>query len=175
MEKLILALLFISINTFGLEAPLSKAKLLNGKSVSSLNTKSKHTVIFFLSASCPCTKNHIPYLQELGKKYPSFQFLGVHSNANETIESANKEFGSFGFPIAFDKDMKIADQFKATKTPHVFVVNPKGEILFHGGVTNSTHPKRAKKFYLKNALDDISNNKEVKQKFARALGCYIIR
>ncbi|WP_372656103.1 redoxin domain-containing protein [Halobacteriovorax sp.] len=173
--KLLLALLLLSLSSFGLEGPLSEARLLNGKSVTTLDTKDKNTVIFFLSASCPCTKNHIPYLQDLGKQYPNFQFLGIHSNANETIESAKKEFGSFGFPIAFDKDMKIADQFKATKTPHVFVVNPKGEILFHGGVTNSTAPKRAKKFYLKNALEDIKNNREVKQKFARALGCYIIR
>ncbi len=173
--KLLLLLLSISLNSFGLESPILEAKLLNGKSVSSLNTKDRNTVVFFLSASCPCTKNHIPYLQELGKKYPNFQFLGVHSNANETYEGAQKEYKDFSFPIAYDKDLKIADQFKAVKTPHVFIINPKEEILFHGGVTNSTDPKRAKSFYLKNALEDIVNKREVSQKFAKALGCYIIR
>ena len=173
--KYIIFLLLITANIYGLEAPLSTSTLLDGKKVSSLKTKDRETVVFFLSASCPCTKKNIPYLQTLSKEYPDFQFLGVHSSANESIEDAKKEFGALNFPIAYDEDMKIADQFKATKTPHVFVLNKKSEILFHGGVTNSVDPIRAKNFYLKNALEDITKNKEVRQKFAKALGCYIVR
>lgn len=173
--KIFILSLLLSLNTLALETPLKNATLLDGSPVSSLNTKNKDTVVFFLSASCPCTKKNIPYLQALGKEFPNFQFIGVHSNANEDIEVAKKEFGDFKFPIAYDSDMKIADHFKATKTPHVFVLNKKDEILFHGGVTNSIDPKRAKKFYLANALNDISKNREVKQQFAKALGCYIVR
>lgn len=173
--KYIILLLLIITNSHALRAPLSDSTMLSGKKVTSLGTSDKKTVVFFLSASCPCTKKNIPYLQSLSSEYPDFQFLGVHSSANESMEDAKKEFGNLKFPIAYDKDMKIADQFKATKTPHVFVLDEESEILFHGGVTNSVDPVRAKNFYLKNALEDISGGKEVRQKFAKALGCYIVR
>ncbi|WP_290734626.1 redoxin family protein [Halobacteriovorax sp. JY17] len=173
--KFTLLLLLLSINSLALEAPLLSSTLLDGKKVSSLNLKNRKSVIFFLSASCPCTKKSVPYLQTLSKQYPEFQFLGVHSNSNESFEDAKKEFGNLNFPIAYDADMKIADQFKATKTPHVFVLDAKNEILFHGGVTNSVDPARAKRFYLKNALEDISKRRDVQLKFAKALGCYIVR
>ncbi|WP_052590566.1 redoxin family protein [Halobacteriovorax marinus] len=174
MKTLLISLL-ISITTHAHNGALTKAKLLNGESFQSLAAKEKKLVVFFLSASCPCTKKNIPYLQKLSKEYSHFQFIGVHSNANENLDLAKKEFSNFDFPIAYDEKGEIADQFKATKTPHVFVVSASDEILYHGGVTNSIDPKRAKNFYLDNALKDITNHKEVRQKFAKALGCYIVR
>lgn len=173
--KLILIILFLSFNSLALEGPIVSATLLSGQPVRSLNLEGASTVIFFLSTSCPCTKKYIPYLQELSKKYTNFKFIGVHSNSGQTLDEAKEEFTNLNFPIAHDKDLKIADHFRATKTPHVFVLSAKNKVLFHGGITDSTDPARAKHFYLKNALEDISKGRDVSLSFAKALGCYIVR
>lgn len=140
-------------------------------------TTKKVGVFYFLSATCPCSKGTFEYLNDLQKKYPSFQFVGFHSNKMVSNKVAETYFSHYKieFPIYFDKSLKFANKFEALKTPHVFVLNEKGEILYHGGVTNSRFFKNAKKFYLEEALKDISLGHKPKKQFARALGCYIER
>lgn len=105
------------------------------------------------------------------------KFIGFHSNKNLNFEVSSAYYKQFkiDYPIIFDQSLIYADRFKALKTPHVFVLNRDGEVLFQGGATNSRNPRRAKKFYLKQALDDLSQSKEVQQKVAKTLGCYIQR
>lgn len=175
MKLLIALLVLVPLNSWSLDSIIQNSLLLSGKKVSTLNKPKKGHVIFFLSGSCPCTKKHIPYLEDLSKKYSDYKFLGVHSNSLESFEAAKKEFNGIKFPIAYDDQAKIANHFKAIKTPHVFVLSNSGETLYHGGVTNSTNPLKAKSFYLENALNDLKKSNKVEVKFAKALGCYIVR
>ena len=142
-----------------------------------LEKAKKGTVLFFLSSSCPCSNSHLPHLEDLKKEFSQFSFIGVHSHRSATKEKTQQYFGKkkLSFPILFDSNLKIANLYKAVKTPHVFILGKKGEILFHGGITNSVSFKAAKKFYLKNALLDIQKGKRPQKSFARALGCYISR
>jgi len=134
-------------------------------------------VFYFLSATCPCSKGTFEYLNELQKKYPNFQFMGFHSSKLVSSNVAQNYFSHFdiNFPILLDKKLKYANKFEALKTPHVFVLGEKGEVLYHGGVTNSRFFKNAKKFYLENALQEIASGKVPSKQYARALGCYIQR
>lgn len=133
--------------------------------------------VVFLSAKCPCSNSHVEHLNELQKKNPKIQFIGVHSNSDESKEDSVTYFSNrgFSFPVLHDVGGKWADELKALKTPHAYLVSPEGEILFHGGVTSSNDANRAKEFFLKNALQDFTDNKEITKKEARALGCAITR
>lgn len=141
------------------------------------NKNSKVGVFYFLSSTCPCSKGYFKYLNDLQKKFPQFSFMGFHSSKSISIEVAQKYFDKheIEFPILFDKDLKYADMFKASKTPHVFVLNENGEVLYHGGVANSRMIKNAKTFYLEEVLTDLNENKKPRHSYARALGCYIAR
>ncbi len=79
------------------------------------------------------------------------------------------------FPILEDTKNAWANQFGALKTPHAFVVNTKGEIIYQGGVTNSHVGPAATTQYLKEVLIDLSAGKAPRHKIGRALGCYIQR
>lgn len=140
-------------------------------------TDKKVGVFYFLSATCPCSKGTFEYLNDLQKKYPNFQFVGFHSNKMVSNKVAETYFSQYkiDFPIYFDKSLEFANKFEALKTPHVFVLDEAGEVLYHGGVTNSRFFKNAKKFYLEDALKDIAAGSKPKKQFARALGCYIER
>lgn len=134
-------------------------------------------VFLFLSANCPCSKSYFDYLNNLAKKFRNINFIGFHSSKTISKETAKQYFSNFDivFPILLDKKLLYADRFKALKTPHIFVTNNTGEILYHGAVADSRHINSAKKFYLEEALENISNGTRPQLQFAKALGCYIAR
>jgi len=134
-------------------------------------------VVIFMSAKCPCSNSHVEVVKKLSEQYKNFQFVAVHSNTDESKEDSETYFkkAQFSFPVLQDSDAKIADQFKAFKTPHAFVINPKGEIVYQGGVTDSSHAPSAAKNYLADALAEVSQNKPVSVAQSRTLGCVILR
>jgi len=134
-------------------------------------------VVVFMSAKCPCSNSHIPELKNLVSRYKNFEFIGVHSNVNEPPDLTKKYFVEADLPFAViqDNEAQIADQLKAYKTPHAFVLNPEGKILYQGGVTNSVNAQYAEKHFLKDALEDISQDKPVRLANGRTLGCIIMR
>jgi hypothetical protein len=152
------------------------------KSISSqvdLGQSRKGTVVIFLSAKCPCSASHEPVLGKLHDEFKDsgFTFIGVHSNADESEEFAMRHFkdSAISFPVLHDPQSKWADTFAAYKTPHVFVLNPKMEILFQGGVDNSHQASRARAHYLRDALEAIREGKQPVEKNVRVLGCAIRR
>jgi len=135
------------------------------------------TVISFLSSKCPCSNSHLMHLMDLQNKFPQFLFIGVHSNKKGKKEVVRSFFRkkAFSLPLLFDSTLKLANSFRAIKTPHTFVIGKKGNLLFHGGITNSINFKFATKFYLSDALTKLKNKKPLEQIYARAIGCSIAR
>ena len=133
------------------------------------------TVLIFMSAKCPCSMSHAEEVQKLSADYPEYRFIGVNSNAEESIEMAGKYFSSFPFPVLKDEKTILAEEFKAVKTPHAFILNKDGAKLFQGGVSSSSTFARADHKYLREALEDLKAGRAVRTPLARALGCSIER
>jgi hypothetical protein len=137
----------------------------------------KGAVVVFLSAKCPCSNSHASLLRKLAEGYKEFRFYGIHSNADESRGEAQKYFQSVGLhiPIIDDRSGLWADEFKALKTPHAFVLNPTGDIVYKGGVTNSNMAETADKQLLSDALADLKAGRSVRTPEARTVGCMIAR
>ena len=142
-----------------------------------INEIRKIKVLIFISKTCPCTQQNIPYINELAKDFPNIDFIGIHSVKTTTQKDIDDILSQHHpkFSIVNDKDLKIANILKANRTPQAIILNDKNEVLYNGGITNRTNPKNADKLYLKNALAEIAINKEVTEKETRSLGCVIIR
>lgn len=142
-----------------------------------LSTQKKGAVLVFLSARCPCSNSHTAELKQLSQDYPEFQFVAVHSNTEESIEESKKYFSEqkFSFPIIEDHKQVLAEEYKALKTPHAFVVLSSGQLVYKGGVSSSRTFDQADRKYLREALEDLKNNRPVKVAEARTLGCAITR
>ena len=99
----------------------------------------KGLVVVFLSAKCPCSKSHTPELVQLAKEFKDFNFVAVHSNMDEKPELARDYFSELKLPFSViqDYDARIADGFKALKTPHVFILDPSETVVFQGGMSDS--------------------------------------
>jgi hypothetical protein len=159
----------------------SKLEILSEKPLAESDTRvnSDHlgAVVVFLSAKCPCSDSHIEELVDLHKKFSRFRFLAVHSNTDEAKELTKNYFSRLKLPftVVRDSDAKIADALKANKTPHAYLFNYKGDVVYQGGVSSSQHLASADHRFLREALDDLSHKRQVNTKWGRTLGCAISR
>lgn len=148
-----------------------------GEAISPSLTGRKGLVAVFLSAVCPCSNSHLRELSALSKEYPDYVFIGIHSNTDEKKQSTQNYFetANLPFPVIQDNGAKIADEFKAYKTPHAFIMKSNGEIVYQGGVSSSHDFENADRKYLREALEDLAKDRPVRTKLGRTLGCVISR
>lgn len=178
MLKFITFTLFLFIN-FSWASTTTKFEVVNLETLKSetLQIGEKSTVLFFSSIDCPCSDSHLSHFVNLKKQFPEITFVGINENAKVRIEEIRNYYKNkkLNFQIFLDEDFKVADTLGAVKTPHVYLLDKDGKILYHGGVTNSSNFNSATIFYLQEVLNDISNGQKPRRDFARALGCYIAR
>lgn len=152
--------------------------VLTNKPVTFPSAKAKATVVVFMSATCPCSESHEKVVSELSQKYSKdgFEFIAVHSNQNENNETTQKHFkeSALGISVVADPGAKIANELKALKTPHVYIIQ-NNKIVYEGGVDDSADSAESKTPYLANALAELKENKPITMAKTRALGCQIKR
>lgn len=184
IKKSAFSLAFAGAIFLGPQSTMASPSVIEGPNiVSSHNEKfslkgDKKTVVVFLSAKCPCSHSHLSELQQLEQKYSEkFQFVAIHSNADEPIELSKPYFSQaqLGFSVIEDSNQELANQLQAYKTPHAFIFLENGQKVYEGGVSDSHDCKKAKHLYLREALEDITANKAVRNSEGRTLGCVISR
>lgn len=160
--------------------------LVHGKDVK-VSPGAKGTVLVFLSIRCPCSHGHMQILKDLSKDFTDFSFYGVHSNTDEDLSLSQKYFldSKLPFPVIQDDQAKLADHFRAFKTPHAFILSAPSHgpsvspfhlpVVYRGGVTSSSQDPASGLQYLRNALMDLQKGNKVGQPETRTLGCHILR
>lgn len=145
--------------------------------IPNIPTGTKNKVLVFLSKTCPCTQENIPYVNDLVKAYPQFEFIGVHSVKGATLKDIEELKKTYKpqFDVIEDHELKIANALKANRTPQSFILTADNIVLYNGGITDRTNPFKASAFYLKNALSEVSAGETITQKETRSLGCVILR
>lgn len=183
MYKLPQLLLLIAFSLSGLTAAalphqLSGNSVIDGQQFKVGEPVKKGLVVVFLSAVCPCSNSHLVELKKLKSEFPDFDFVGIHSNTDEDKDLTSSYFktANLPFPVLQDSKAKLADEFKALKTPHVFVVLKDGTTAYQGGVSSSRHfDDTTDRKYLREALSDLASGRKVNTPEGRTLGCVISR
>jgi peroxiredoxin len=103
-------------------------------------------VIVFWSAECPVSAEYDAYFNGLHDRDGGGQavVLGIDSNANygkDEITAAIAERG-VRFPVLRDPDCTVADLFGALTTPHVFIIDTVGRLVYAGAVDDRTFRQR---------------------------------
>jgi len=178
LAALLFIRLLVPIDAQAAELPkaIVGENLVDKKPVTVALDPAKTYAVVFVSSKCPCSNSHVGELASLVKDYPSVTFVGIHSNTDEELNRSEEYFAAhaMGFPIVQDTNNALADAFGAFKTPHSYVIRA-GEILYRGGVSDhQTYNPSARK-YLREALEDLKQNRAVKTATTRVLGCAIPR
>lgn len=180
LGALLLLRLLVPVDAMAAEptppSTISGENLIDSKSLSIHLDANKTYAIVFLSSVCPCSNSHLTELKNLVSDYPGVQMIGIHSNTDEDVEKTRRYFAAhaMNFPVIQDKDNALANALGAFKTPHAFVVSG-GKVVYRGGVSDhQTYAPDARK-YLREALEDLKQNRPVKAATTRTLGCAIPR
>jgi thiol-disulfide isomerase/thioredoxin len=143
--------------------------------------KNKQGAVFvFLAPDCPLSQNYTRTLNELRTQFQSqrVEFYAVFPG-----ESAVDDFVAtykITFPIVLDRDFRLADFFRATKTPEVFAVDSNGRAIYQGAIDNwapelGQHRTVITERYVFDALNSFVRNEPLRIKQTQAVGCFIER
>lgn len=175
--------------TVGQPAPSFELKDAGGKSVKLADLKGKHVVLEWTNPGCPFVAKHYgsQNMQGLQKEFTAKEvvWLSVSSTAPGTsdylappaLAAKYQAWGSSATGLLMDDSGAVGKAYGAKTTPHLFVIDPKGTLIYAGGIDDkrSADPadlKSAKNF-VRAALAESLAGKAVSVPTAAPYGCGI--
>jgi len=166
--------------------PLEDVKMMDitGKEVSLGEAKGENGLLVIFSCNtCPWVIKWEDRYVELAKKYQSEGVGMIALNSNETtFESSDSmdkmkkhaKENNYNFYYARDDGSKLAREFGATRTPHVYLFNAEDRLVYRGAIDdNAKNQKKVKKPYVADAIDAMLAGNTIKYASTKALGCGI--
>lgn len=151
--------------------------------------KGKYVVLEWFNPECPFVKKHYGSgnMQKLQAEFTGkgVVWLTIDSSApgtegSLTPEQANKtmaDWKTHSTALLLDSDGKAGRAYGAKNTPHMFVVNPEGNVIYEGAIDSKASPNPAdipsSTNYVKAALDESMAGKSVSTPNSRPYGCSV--
>jgi peroxiredoxin len=170
-------------------APAFSAKDATGKTVNLADFKGKHVVLEWVNPGCPFVQKHynsgnMPATQK-DAMAKGVVWLSVSSTARDAgdylppAELAKWLQGKSAAPTAtlMDEDGKLGRSYGARTTPHMYLIDPQGKLVYAGAIDSkpSANPADIKTAtnYVKQAVGEAVAGKPVSQAQTQAYGCSI--
>jgi peroxiredoxin len=142
----------------------------------------KAVVVVFLGTQCPINNAFLPRLAELHKTYSGkgVAFLAVNANHQDTPQriAEHAREHKLSFPVLRDQDNRVADIFRAERTPEAFVVAG-GKVVYRGRIDDQFGYRHRRDepttHELADALDDVLAGRPVRVAVTEVEGCVIAR
>ena len=173
----------------GQPAPDFSAPDLQGKSVKLSDYRGRYVVLEWTNPDCPYVQRHynsgnMPELQkELGAKdvvWLTVNSTNQSSSEFKTPDQMAKWMGAKGgAPKAtlIDKDSKVGKLYEARTTPHMYVVDPQGKLIYAGAIDDkrwaSTEETKNAKNHVRAALGEAMAGKPVSVAATSPYGCTV--
>lgn len=188
--KLIIAFLF-SFNLYAadLGKPAPTFNLDGTKKVDLSKYKGKYVVLEWYNDGCPFVRKHYDSnnMQKLQKKYgDKVAWLSINSSApgkqghladaSAAKAMYNKEKMA-AEALLLDVGGKTGMAYEAKTTPHMYIIDPKGTLVYQGAIDSipSANPADISKSenYVAKALDDALAGRKIAQAKTRPYGCSV--
>lgn len=146
-------------------------------------TVSRFQVVCFIGTECPLAKLYGSRLQTLADRYAAagVSFVGVGSNRQDSVAELAEyaERHALSFPLVKDHGNRLADQFSATRTPEVVVLDAAGTIRYRGRIDDQYEPgivrNEPKSNDLEAAIEALLAGQQPPRVRTQAVGCIIGR
>ena len=166
----------------GSAAPAFTLKDTDGKEVSldALRKDGKIVIAFWFSPECPFVKKHFEkggntfndmYAKYKDKKVSIVAInsaaTGEQGSGKETNTNAKKNW-KIEFPIALDESGETGKAYGAKTTPHIYIVDKTGNLVYMGG-----HDNKGDRNYIAESLDAMLAGKPVPTAKTENYGCAV--
>jgi peroxiredoxin len=173
----------------GQPAPNFSAKDVNGKTVSLADFKGKTVVLEWVNPGCPFVRKHYSSNNMQGTQQDAAAknvvWLAINSTATSHSDYLSpaklgtwmKEQKATATHTLMDEDGKIGLAYGARTTPHMYIVDGKGTLVYAGGIDSIASasaadiPKATN--YVKVALAEIASGKPLSNNVTRPYGCSV--
>ncbi len=183
------ALLAAEAPKVGATAPAFSLPDSKGKTHSLGDFKGKYVVLEWFNPGCPFVQKHYTSnnMQQLQKEFTGKDvvWLTIDSSAEGkegylTSEGANKQMADWKMKptaLLLDPTGKAGHDYAATNTPHMYVIDPGGKLIYSGAIddksTANAEDVKGATNYVKVALSEAMAGKPVTTSTTRAYGCSI--
>ncbi len=143
----------------------------------------KALIIIFSCNHCPYVQAYEDRMKQIQEDYFSKGVAIVAINSNDDKEYPDDSFENmkkraaekhFNFPYLRDEDQRVAKAFDASHTPEIFLFDKNRKLAFHGKIDdNWQEPEKAKSKYLREALEELLEGKEISVPETFTIGCTI--
>ena len=197
-NKVLISILILALFTTGIfanelqigkKAPAFTLTDVQGQVHNLKDYRGKLVVLEWINYDCPFVKKHYNSgnMQSLQKKYTAQDvvWLVINSsapgkqgnfNSEEVLKRSSDQGASFTAYLQ-DSDGKVGKNYGAKTTPHMFVINGKGKLMYMGGIDNvkSTNVKDIAEAtnYVAAALDALLIGEKVDVTSAKPYGCSV--
>jgi peroxiredoxin len=196
--KLLTALLTIAASSalfaadspaVGTNAPDFSLTDSKGKTQSVSQYKGKYVVLEWFNPDCPFVKKHYGSgnMQKLQQEFTGkgVIWLTVDSSAPGfegylTADQANAKMAEWKTKqsaLVLDPEGTAGRSYGAKNTPHMFVINPEGKIVYEGAIDSKATPNPSdianSTNYVKVALDESLSGKTVSTANTKPYGCSV--
>jgi peroxiredoxin len=167
-----------------------------GETLALGSLRGRTVVLEWFNPDCPFVKyaHTKGPLKDLAQRVSNDKlvWLSINSNAPgktghgvERNRSAKRELGMMN-RLLLDETGKVGRAYGASKTPHMFVINLQGVLVYRGGLDNAPigvvdndrphlpkHPATALESYLEDALADLAQHRPVRLADTPPYGCTV--
>lgn len=195
IRPLALTLILAASSAFGAVAQVDSTapdftlKGADGKTYSLSDFKGKHVVLEWVNFGCPFVRKHYDSgnMQSLQTTYTDsgVVWLSIASSAKgkqgyyegEALTTQIEKEKSAATAYLIDESGTVGRLYGARTTPHMYVVDPAGTLVYAGGIDNikSANPADIPKAtnYVSEALDCCLAGEPVAQKTSAPYGCSV--
>ena len=168
----------------GSKAPDFNLTATDGKNYSLSSFEDKEALIVIFSCNhCPYVQAYEDRIKKLQDDYKEKGIIVIAINPNEDVNYPDDSFENmkeraaeqnFNFLYLRDEDQSVARAYDATHTPEIFLFDKNRRLAFHGKIDdNWQDPTKVQNHYLRNALDELLEGKEISVPETFTIGCTI--
>ena len=175
--------------SIGKPAPAFELVDIQGKLVKLADFKGRHVVLEWTNPNCPFVVKHYgsQNMQVLQKqaRAKNVVWLSISSTAQSHADYQSptelfahyKQWGATPTAILMDDSGQVGRTYAARTTPHMYLIDPKGVLVYAGGIDDkrsaSAEDVKTAKNFVRIALDESLAGKAVSTPSAAPYGCSI--
>jgi len=169
----------------GKAAPAFSLTDLNGNTVSLADFKGKVVVLEWTNPNCPFVQRlyRDEIMTKVQKKYTDkVVWLSVNSTSKphqdylepSALAAKYKEWKADHDAMLMDEDGTVGKMFDAKTTPHMYIIDAKGVLVYNGGIDDDPRGNKSERVnYVEAALDELIAGKAVGTTTSKPYGCSV--
>ncbi|HXT22927.1 MAG TPA: thioredoxin family protein [Thermoanaerobaculia bacterium] len=167
----------------GAPAPDFSLTDLAGKTHHLADYKGRVVVLEWINPNCPFSRRHAEEgtMTRTAAAHSDVVWLGINSTAKghgdflpATQHTKYDQDHGIRYPVLVDSDGKVGHAYGASTTPHMFVIDEQGKVIYRGAIDDDPYGRGKKRTnFVEAALDDHAAGKPINPSSTKSYGCSV--